>query len=67
MVDAWKRVLELGDMFGAMGALTSRQRDCIEKAVLICEPVAVATDRVQSDMATAVILLQVYTFLYNKN
>lgn len=50
-------------MPAALGSLNARQRDNIEKALLICEPVAVATDRLQRDCANGVLLLQVAKIL----
>lgn len=58
-MDGWKRCLELSDLLSAMGCMLGRQRDVIEKGLLLCEGVAVATDRLQQDSASAVVLVQV--------
>ena len=58
-MDAWKRCIELADVLCAMGSLNARQKDGMEKALLLCEGVAVATDRMQGDTASAVVLLKV--------
>jgi hypothetical protein len=52
--------LQLRDVLNAIGGIGARDWDGIEKAILLCEPVAVATDRVQADSTNAVMLIKVY-------
>jgi len=58
-LDAWKRALDLDDVLAALGSVVGRQRDTIEKALCLCEPIAVATDRLQGDQASAITVIQV--------
>eukprot|EP00666_Eupelagonemidae_sp_cell4sb_P013149 gene13149-13900_t len=62
-IDAWKAILELRPIIEAVEAgqsptVTKQTWDSFEKAIIICDPVGVAMDRVQADGANTVLLLQ---------
>eukprot|EP00660_Eupelagonema_oceanica_P006932 gene6932-747_t len=62
-IDAWKAALDLKDIIiaiekGKKKTITKTQWESMEKAILLCDPVGVATDIVQSDAAQSIVLLQ---------
>ena len=59
IVDCWRSMIQLRPVINALGIVTTRDWDSVEKALLLCEPVAVATDRIQGDDCTSTNLLQV--------
>jgi hypothetical protein len=59
ILDAWKTALQLKPVLTALGTVTDTQWQNLEKAIIICEPVGVATDRIQGDTCNAVLLLKV--------